>query len=253
MDVRGAVWCPVVARLLNRTVRSGDVHLNNRQSTVAGGPSERVLLTPSGETALAALESAYLGSGANRSRVYLMRHGQTVFNAINDRTGRDPIAYDARLSAVGIQQAVAAREAVARIAPELVVTTPATRALETVVHAFPDRDSGVLVQALHRERVTNSCDIGSSPEELAERFPQFDFGDLESVWWWHDGEPDERGVVREPLGALKDRVAAFQQWLRQRPERSIVVVGHAEFFSYLVGRIMSNCELGEWPDDEGNG
>ena len=74
-------------------------------------------------------------------------------------------------------------------------------------------------------------------------FPALAFDHLEEVWWHRDGEPDERGIVVEPDEVLTDRVQFFRNWLSERPERVIAVVGHGTFFYHLTGRQLQNCEI----------
>ncbi|WP_017622022.1 histidine phosphatase family protein [Nocardiopsis chromatogenes] len=179
------------------------------------------------------------------STVHLLRHGQSAFNAVFDETGRDPLVFDAPLTPKGVAQAEEAADGVRRLAPELVVTSPLTRAVQTALLVAGGLDVPITVEALHREHLGNSCDIGRTPRALAEDFPGLDFGHLPETWWY-SGVPDERGVPVEPEAVLQERVAAFTDWVARRPERSILVVGHAVFFSRLVHQHMRNAELREW-------
>ncbi|MDA2813715.1 histidine phosphatase family protein [Nocardiopsis sp. RSe5-2] len=181
----------------------------------------------------------------DHSTVHLLRHGQSAFNAVYDQTGRDPLIFDAKLTPMGEAQAAAAADGVRRLAPELVVTSPLTRAVQTTLLVTRGLDVPIVVEALHREHLGNSCDIGRPPRALAGDFPGLDFDHLPETWW-HAGEPDERGVSVEPEDVLQERVAAFTDWVARRPERSILVVGHAVFFGRLGHPHMHNAELREW-------
>ncbi|WP_017539247.1 histidine phosphatase family protein [Nocardiopsis halophila] len=183
--------------------------------------------------------------------VHLLRHGQSAFNAIYDRTGRDPLIVDPELTPLGVSQAAEAAAGVRRLAPDLVVTSPLTRALQTALGAAGGLGVPIVVEALHREHLGNTCDIGRPPRTLAKEFPSLDFGHLPETWWY-TGRTDERGVAVEPEAVLQERVAAFTEWLVHRTERSVrsvrsvLVVGHAEFFGRLGHPGMRNGEIREW-------
>lgn len=177
--------------------------------------------------------------------ILCIRHGESTFNAIGSGGEADPLHYDAPLSERGQEQVRRAREALRDRAIELVVTTPLTRALQTTSGLFADHPSSppILVESMHSERVENSCDVGSHPGLLSKAFPSFAFEHLPEVWWHAHDRPDERGVCVEPIDLVEARVEAFRRFLRQRPERVIVVVGHGTFFLKLTGRALGNCEV----------
>jgi glucosyl-3-phosphoglycerate phosphatase len=117
--------------------------------------------------------------------IYLIRHGQSTFNAIFDLNGVDPLHFDARLSPLGIAQVAATRPAASQIAPDLIVVSPLTRAIETAIGLFGD--APMMISSLHRERLEHSCDLGRAPAALAKEFPLLRFDDLEDPWCY-DGE-----------------------------------------------------------------
>ena len=178
--------------------------------------------------------------------ILCIRHGESTFNAAA-ASGGDPLHYDAPLSELGRAQVERTRTLLREKTVELVITTPLTRALQTTAGLFADHPSSpaVLVEALHRERVENSCDVGRSPLLLSTAFPAFAFDHLPDVWWHHHDAPDERGVCVEPLDLVRARAGQFRQLLVQRPERHIAVVGHGTFFRALTGRVLANCEVVE--------
>ena len=178
--------------------------------------------------------------------VHLIRHGQSTFNAGFAETGADPMHRDARLTELGHAQVAAAKAAYAALGHELVVSSPLTRAIQTTIGLFGGGAAPILIEALHREKQTDSCDVGRSPSILAAEFPQLRFDHLADPWW-HDRDPDLRGIPIEPDHAFQDRLARFRAWLAARPERTITVVGHGTFFRMLTGgRSFANCELVSW-------
>ena len=78
--------------------------------------------------------------------VILIRHGQSTFNAHFEATGTDPGHVDARLTDTGHRQAAEARAKIAAFPrPDLVISTPLTRALQTTLGIFGG--SGIPVMA----------------------------------------------------------------------------------------------------------
>jgi broad specificity phosphatase PhoE len=172
--------------------------------------------------------------------VYLVRHGQSEFNAVHDGTN-DPMLFDARLTALGVDQARAARAKVAELGIRHVLTSPLTRAIQTTREIFGGKVP-VSVSAGHREQVQNSCDVGRSPRELAAEFPDLEFGHLNEIWW-HQGPLNPAGIPIEPEDVLEARIRAFAAGLDQFSDRPLAIVGHATAFFALSGRKMQNCEV----------
>jgi broad specificity phosphatase PhoE len=178
--------------------------------------------------------------------VDLIRHGQSTFNAAYAETGSDPLHYDARLTALGHAQVAAVRATLRATDYELVVTSPFSRAIETTLGMFGTSAAPVLVEALHRERLESSCDIGRPAAALARDFPSLAFDHLDDPWW-HDGpDKDSLGHAIEPGHVFAGRLADFRAWLAARPERRIAVVGHGTFFLHLAGVALANCAVHRW-------
>jgi broad specificity phosphatase PhoE len=181
-----------------------------------------------------------------RKTIHLIRHGQSTFNAAYEATGVDPLHFDAPLTPIGHAQVAAARDQVAGEDYELVVTSPFTRAIETTLGMFGEKRRPILVEALHREWLASSCDIGRSPGDLAGDFPGLVFNHLDDPWWHEGEEKDALGIPLEPELVFTARLAAFRAWLGARPEQRIAVVGHGTFFFHLTGTRLANCELLRW-------
>lgn len=173
--------------------------------------------------------------------VFLIRHGESTFNAIYAQTLVDPWLIDAPLSPKGEAQVESARDKAQALAAELVVSTPFTRALQTARGLFGESHP-LVIETLHRERVTASCDIGRSPRLLAAEFPGLCFDHLGDPWW-HCEDVDDNGIPNEPLEVVQERIAQFRDWLRARPEQRIAVVGHSAFFFHMTGHKFANCEI----------
>ena len=184
----------------------------------------------------------------------LVRHGQSMHNissvAQHSDTGADATLYDAALSPLGEQQVEALVGHAELASAELVITSPLTRAVQTLFGAFPRAPAEcppVEVWPLAAEHLTDSCDIGSGAAALAKAFPSLahQMRALPEVWWYTDEETsttdamDSRTRFRdsgfmEPELTLIKRVAAFADELRARPERVIAVFGHSDYFNFLM-------------------
>lgn len=178
-----------------------------------------------------------------RTTVHLIRHGQSTFNAACAALPfADPMLFDAPLSERGHGQVADLRGRVAPLGVELVVTSPLTRALQTAIGGFGGGPAPIVVEALVRESLESSCDVGRSPRVLAAEFPNLRFDHLDDPWW-HTDDGDSRPVPSEPQPMLVRRIEMFRAWLERRPERTIAVVGHGTFFNVLTGLRMDNCEI----------
>jgi len=205
--------------------------------------------------------------------VLLVRHGQSMHNisdvhAFGD-SGADATLYDAPLSSLGESQAAGLAGHALLATAEHAVVSPLTRAIQTMVGAFPAASArgaaGVsppcTVWHVMAEHLTDSCDIGSGAATLAASWPTLDFSALPEVWWYIDDECsasdalDSRRQYREcgfmeSEAAVNSRVDAFVAALRARPERVIAAFGHSDFFNLVMERHcgiedywMDNCEV----------
>jgi broad specificity phosphatase PhoE len=176
----------------------------------------------------------------------LLRHGQSTFQVTFDVTRVDPMTFDAELSEKGALEARTAAAEVARLGIDLLVTSPLTRALQTslaVLEAVPA--TPLIVHPLLRERLDDSCDVGTPASLLAARFHGVDFGGLEETWW-HTGNEGERGFAVEPRDGFRRRVQEFRDWLLAREESRILVVSHVGVLFELCGVRLENCVLYSW-------
>jgi broad specificity phosphatase PhoE len=183
----------------------------------------------------------------------LVRHGQSMHNIASvakyGDTGADASLFDAPLSPLGETQvaALAGHELLAKA--ELIISSPLTRAVQTLFGAFPPLSGAppapVELWPLVSEHLTDSCDIGTGAAELAKRFPTLHASTLPEVWWYTGGVQETAAGSREryrecgfmePELMFIGRVDAFVEKLRQRPESVIAIFGHSDFFNYLMER-----------------
>ena len=111
--------------------------------------------------------------------------------------------YDTRLTAEGLQQAQHAH-AKARLlqpTPEVLLSSPLTRALHTAQLVFEGLNHPTVVEPLCSERLWLSSDVGRQPEELQVDFPDIDFSMLKDFWWHNNSSGDAKHVQPETEGA----------------------------------------------------
>lgn len=173
--------------------------------------------------------------------VYLIRHGQSEFNAAHTQGGPDPMIWDAPLTALGRKQARQARENIADLGIQQVLTTPLTRAIQTAKLIF-DGVAPITIIPDHRELLTHSCDVGVSPAVLRNQFPELSFDGLPDIWW-HQGLENNDGVPVEPHDIFLNRIDAFADLIATMSNRPLAIVGHGNVFKALAGFEMNNCEI----------
>ena len=176
--------------------------------------------------------------------IYLIRHAQSAFNAVYDPNKPDPMIFDAPITALGETQAMQARAAVDQLALERVIVSPFIRTLQTA-HLIFGNTLPFQVNALVREQLCNSCDVGSPPGVLAKAYPHLDFDHLDACWW-HDGPKDHRGISVEPHEVLQQRADAFAAFLKREQVHSTAIVSHGNFIWALTGIQPANCEVIEY-------
>lgn len=190
----------------------------------------------------------------HKKTVHLIRHGHTTYTEAHFKTKLGNSPFDVTLSTLGIQQAIDLKARLFNLEAELILTSPLTRALQTLQHALNfTQGMGALrveVSDLHTEHVHNSGDVGRPASILSNEFPWISFSGLKDVWWFSpQGAPNDpiEGIFQseESMDHLRKRVGIFRQFILSRPENVIAVIGHSTFFRELSGKRqrMKNCEI----------
>lgn len=188
-----------------------------------------------------------------RKTIHLIRHCQSIFNV----PPHDAQKLDPDLTITGIQQAINLGKSFPHLSSiDLVVASPLRRALNTAIHAFGDHVAARQMQIIALPELQElsqwPCDTGSSLANLLTEFREHpvDLGLLGMDWDSKDGyfAPTERRSIQ--------RVKNARQWLRERPEEDIVVVGHGHCLQLLAdegnyhdiraGLCLPEWENGEW-------
>ena len=173
--------------------------------------------------------------------IYLIRHAQSAFNAVYGPNKSDPMIFDAPITELGKTQAEQARREVEKLDIQNVIVSPFTRTLQTAQlifgNSFPFQ-----INAVVREQLVNSCDVGSPPYKLAKDFPHLNFNHLDECWW-HEGEKDYRGISVEPEEFLIERADRFVDYIKLEGIHSTAIVSHGNFIRALTGIKPQNCEI----------
>lgn len=164
----------------------------------------------------------------------LMRHGQSEFNLHFGATRRDPGIIDPRLTPLGHQQAEAAAAAFADAGIERIITSPYTRALQTVAPIARALGVPVLINPIVRERYAFACDVGTHRDQLERDWPHLDFSGVEEIWW---------PAIEEPKAGIDGRARLFRaEMAAAKGWENTLVVSHWGFILAMTGQRVTNAQ-----------
>ncbi|KAI1741263.1 histidine phosphatase superfamily [Xylaria scruposa] len=162
---------------------------------------------------------------APNSNIIIIRHAQAEHNVFYDYS-----IHDAPLTALGKEQAASLSRRVSNLQQEvdLIITSPLKRTLQTTRIGWApaiERLGGIgnVICLPELQECNNyACDTGSSREmlEADPKFAGFNFERLTPEW------TSKKGFWGTDQQALDHRAKKVRQFLRDRPEKNIVVVSH---------------------------
>lgn len=171
----------------------------------------------------------------NMLNVYLLRHGQTAWNADNNRyCGRSDISLTAR----GIQQAEMVRDQLKGIEFDGVYSSPLERAFMTAAIA-----SGVVVK---KDQRLIEADFGNWERKTKEEF----IVENPSLWtnWMNDPATHRAGGTGETGTEIVTRVDDFfRELVQTHPSGNILVAAHNGvnrlFLAHKLGMPLKNYRM----------
>lgn len=170
-------------------------------------------------------------------RVYLIRHGQGCHQL--EPTSQNQYLPDPALTEEGIARC----KYFAKHFPEsanldLICASPLQRTIQTAKYTFAERlekIAPIVLLPYAQEATDLPSDTGSDRAVIEERF-----GKLVDASLVEEGWNSNTGIYAPTPQALKERAAKLKAWLRARPEKEVVVVGHGNFWHYLTGEVDEN-------------
>lgn len=90
----------------------------------------------------------------------------------------------------------------------------------------------VILRAEWQENSAKPCDTGTAIPEMEKEWPQFDWSTVDPEY------PSKKGLYEYSKRGLTQRGIAARQWLRNRPEKIILVVSHSGFLRVGVSYTM---------------
>ena len=199
-------------------------------------------------------------------RVHFIRHGESLCNKLRRELKvhllpieEQPVIVDAALTQEGKEQAKSLKEYIATLQPEIAVSSPFTRALQTCLLSYGSEN--VIVTPLCGETMSATCDvIGLPASSLKVLHPMFDFSSLEEIWWYiqDDIKSQPKAVNLLTQGKLSEesqdliatRVGKFYEFLCKIPQQNIVVYSHCDFLLAFLSKYfgsnktwLKNCEV----------
>merc|ERR1712224_466792 len=145
--------------------------------------------------------------------------------------------------------------------PELIVSSPLTRALKTAEISFATAIAwngvAIVAEENFRETVNYLADARRTTKELRTDFPHVDFSYIKSeedlVWAKYVtkfGNHESHLGLRESNDSvgLAVRVRAAMGFLASRPEKTVAGVSHQAFLLHMMGALESRLDLVEFAD-----
>ena len=168
--------------------------------------------------------------------LYLIRHGTALHNVNYETMGESAFTTtrDTPLVEKGISDAKLLNstwENKDKI--ELILVSPLTRTLETADIIFDNYPAPIIALDCLKEHPQSHhiCNKMSDKDSLIAKFPRIDFSNIsQKDLDWSDKKLSK---YMESL-RIEKRVTALREWLRNREEKTIAIVGHNSYFNLIL-------------------
>lgn len=158
--------------------------------------------------------------------LYLIRHGETEFNA----SGRIQGQSDSRLSDVGREQCELVAKALERVALEAVFTSPLARAVESARCLAEPRGLELVVDQRLME-INAGIFQGLDWNQIEERYPA-------ECRLWKSHDPDFRIPKGETRREVLIRARSALDAIRETAHRHVAVVAHGGWISSAIKSLL---------------
>lgn len=181
-------------------------------------------------------------SASMSPRIHLVRHGRGLHQLEPLHEHRQ--IHVPRLTELGVQRCKdSSQHFPGYVHVDLVCANPLRLAILTAKYCFhhvipKTPTSKILLLPIAQEDTAEPCDFGSRPDIIKQAF-----GDLVDASMVREDWTSKEGVYAPRLESLKARARELRLWLREQPERDIVVVGHGAFWDYVIGAVGENGAL----------
>ena len=162
-------------------------------------------------------------------RLYLVRHGETEWNALGKMQGHK----DSPLTDLGKAQAIEAKQKLKKIHFDIAYSSPSGRAVKTTQIILGGKQTQIKVMDELKEINLGALE-GRTKEDIQNKYPQ----EYENFWKFPD---DYQSVQGETFVELQQRaVAAVLKIFKDNKDCNILLVSHCTFIkvtlAYFEGR-----------------
>lgn len=175
------------------------------------------------------------GLPGDRHILYLVRHGESVYNA----EGRVQGQSDIPLSPLGEEQSEAVAEALARVPVTVIYSSPLLRARQTAERIAARHGLPILFDDRLKELHAGIFQ-GKLRRELQELFP-------EEYAAWSSGDPHYVIPGGQSRQQVRDRGEAVLRDIAVRHTGHTVVVGHGALFRFAMAALLAGNDVLEFP------
>jgi len=169
--------------------------------------------------------------------IYLVRHGQGYHQL--EPTDRNQYLPDPALTDEGIDRCkYFAKQFPKAVHLDLICASPLQRTIQTAKYTFAERLEQIapIVLLPYAQEATDLPSDTGSERAVIEQW----FGKLVDASLVEEGWNSNAGIYAPTPEALKQRASKLRAWLQARPEKTVAVVGHGNFWHYLTGEVDEN-------------
>lgn len=184
-------------------------------------------------------------------KLYFLRHAQSEHNQWMIKRLYLPRIFgtcsgivDAPLSDIGTVQAQKLKNRIQSIPFDLIISSPLTRAIQTMQTAIGNRKIPVIVTPLIKEKFDRLPDSGLHLSVIQERNPEYEYLHFNALNWWES--PTASTLPKhESFEDVKNRIKTFKKFILTRNEQHVLVVTHGVFIKTILNNFMmtKNCSV----------